>query len=146
MQTCMFAVIYLLKIIYFIQQNNGILVLKLTSMSTFCSYNHDDDSKNYYYGMMHVRLIPALTRTIYGSNLLKTFKIASPGYSNRATFRCFPGMSSKNSKSENKSKKEETNDSLSSNKDSPPPWVTRSKVSIDIQSERGNVTLSQRFH
>lgn len=97
---------------------------------------------------MHVRLIPALTRTIYGSNLLKTFKIASPGYSNRATFRCFPGMSSKNSKSENKSKKEETisNDSLSSNKDSPPPWVTRSKVSIDIQSERGNVTLSQRFH
>ncbi|XP_052701881.1 ADP-ribose glycohydrolase MACROD2-like [Crassostrea angulata] len=88
--------------------------------------------------MMHVRLIPALTRTIYGSNLLKTFKIASPGYSNRATFRCFPGMSSKNSKSENKSKKEETisNDSLSSNKDSPPPWVTRSKVSIDIQSER----------
>lgn len=97
---------------------------------------------------MHVRLIPALTRTIYGSNLLKTFKIACPGYSNRATFRCFPGMSSKNSKSENKSKKEETisNDSLSSNKDSPPPWVTRSKVSIDIQSERGNVTLSQRFH
>lgn len=91
---------------------------------------------------MHVRLIPALTRTIYGSNLLKTFKIACPGYSNRATFRCFPGMSSKNSKSENKSKKEETisNDSLSSNKDSPPPWVTRSKVSIDIQSERGNVT------
>lgn len=34
---CMFAVIFLLKIIYFIQQNNGILVLKLTSMSTFCS-------------------------------------------------------------------------------------------------------------
>lgn len=34
---CMFAVIFLLRIIYFIQQNNGILVLKLTSMSTFCS-------------------------------------------------------------------------------------------------------------
>lgn len=34
---CMFAFIFLLKIIYFIQQNNGILVLKLTSMSTFCS-------------------------------------------------------------------------------------------------------------
>lgn len=95
---------------------------------------------------MHVRLIPALTRTIYGSNLLKIFEVARPGYLNSATFRCFPGMSSKNSKSENKSKKEETSDSLLSNKDSPPSWVTRSKVVIDIQSERGNVTLSQRFY
>lgn len=100
----------------------------------FCNYNYDDDFKNYYYGMMYVWFIFVLIRIIYGSNLLKIFKIVSFGYLNRVMFWCFFGMLFKNLKLENKSKKEEIifNDLFLFNKDFLLLWVIRSKVVIDI--------------
>lgn len=100
----------------------------------FGNYNYDDDFKNYYYGMMYVWFIFVLIRIIYGSNLLKIFKIVSFEYLNRVMFCCFFGMLFKNLKLENKSKKEEIifNDLFLFNKDFLLLWVIRSKVFIDI--------------
>lgn len=100
----------------------------------FGNYNYDDDFKNYYYGMMYVWFIFVLIRIIYGSNLLKIFKIVCFGYLNRVMFCCFFGMLFKNLKLENKSKKEEIifNDLFLFNKDFLLLWVIRSKVFIDI--------------
>lgn len=98
----------------------------------FGNYNYDDDFKNYYYGMMYVWFIFVLIRIIYGSNLLKIFKIVSFEYLNRVMFCCFFGMLFKNLKLEIKSKKEEINDLFLFNKDFLLKWVIRSKVFIDI--------------